>query len=756
MSEKDTGGQGDAKQREYDPEVHDSQLYHIAREYWPFLPGYDIPNIPSSQDRHEERNRPAFFDPTESSKRLLTKDEEQVLALAVQGGKELGGFVQSEEQMEPDEKTRKANQDIQIRAQLARDIFVVANQRLIAQIGTQYGLFERMSRDDVYSKGSIGLLIAVDKYEPGKGRFGTYAHWWVRKTLLDRIEAEEGGIHLPKDMLPVVRTVKRERASREEQLSVQDLVNITGYPQSQIIAALQYIDLLEYLIPLDAPISEDENILLRDLVPDNFSEPVEDKAIYKVLIEEMTDALGHTSVAEIASKKHIIIDDIKTQQKKIARNIRPEKRGKLLQDLFSHLGPDDTSILLEECIGAMATEGIPYGVSKLNRLVSKYELEDIFKCNPNLRRKLEDLADTNVGSPHQYEQGEVLMTMFVLSDLPYQPEYAGAFTNAKEVERSLGHIERAGMRKLSEIVQNDLSMGSYSYRLIPRRLFPIFNLYNRGFTTSEILGTFGLEDTKGNRRIITTIIDQIGFSKSPITSPPFLRSAYARVHGTTAYVSQMEAYFSQIEKASPPSPMRDAPGYKNWSYSNVFFQVYRKHGESLIQDILSSASVDTIASNYGISISAIKATLSSLDRYILDDEDIQTIWSNDPLDHPYRTNAGFRSNKDAVESFQYALQISTERSELLLSLPLRVNTILSFMKDYVDHCTPASKDTKAYLARLHRVSDFHIDCQFATASLYADMTHRYEIAPNEIQEQMVRGFSRLRFVDYARSQITKT
>ena len=78
-----------------------------------------------------------------------------------------------------------------------RDRIVLANRPLAASIAKRNRQRDMEFRD-VLSLGTIGLLIAVDKYDPSRRiKFGTYATWWIRQSVLRGIEWESRVIRLP-------------------------------------------------------------------------------------------------------------------------------------------------------------------------------------------------------------------------------------------------------------------------------------------------------------------------------------------------------------------------------------------------------------------------------------------------------------------------------------------------------------------------------------------------------------------------------
>jgi len=116
----------------------------------------------------------------------------------------------------------------------AREQLVRSNLRLVVNIAKKYGNRD-MSLGDLIEEGNLGLIRAVDYFDPERGtRFSTYAAWWIKQSIKRALLMNIQPVHIPTYMVALINQWRRTAAELEVQLGrvpdVEEMADIMHLP----------------------------------------------------------------------------------------------------------------------------------------------------------------------------------------------------------------------------------------------------------------------------------------------------------------------------------------------------------------------------------------------------------------------------------------------------------------------------------------------------------------------------------------------
>jgi len=151
----------------------------------------------------------------------------------------------------------------------ARAEMVSCNLRLVVKIARDYGNFG-LPLLDLISEGNIGLMKAVERFDPLKGgKLSTYAAWWIKQSIKRALANQSKTIRLPVHLVDKISKVRRVAAQMTEELgrepSDEELAEEIGLSATKITllktAAIRPAS-------LDQPIGDDDSTQFGDMVGD--------------------------------------------------------------------------------------------------------------------------------------------------------------------------------------------------------------------------------------------------------------------------------------------------------------------------------------------------------------------------------------------------------------------------------------------------------------------------------------------------------
>ncbi|KOG40870.1 RNA polymerase sigma factor [Streptomyces resistomycificus] len=223
---------------------------------------------------------------------LLTAAEEVELARRVEAG------LFAEEKLsntpDPDSQLALDLDRLVVMGRMAKRRLIEANLRLVVSVAKRY-VGRGLTMLDLVQEGNLGLIRAVEKFDYARGyKFSTYATWWIRQAMSRALADQARTIRVPVHVVELInRVVRVQRRMLQERGYEPTPEEVAAHLDLAPERVSEVLRLAQEPVSLHAPVGEEDDVALGDLIEDgDAASPVESAAF--LLLREHLEAVLST------------------------------------------------------------------------------------------------------------------------------------------------------------------------------------------------------------------------------------------------------------------------------------------------------------------------------------------------------------------------------------------------------------------------------------------------------------------------------
>lgn len=195
-------------------------------------------------------------------------------------------MIGTEEEVELAQKIRKGDNK-------ALDKLTRANLRFVVSVAKQYQ-GQGLSLTDLINEGNVGLITAAKRFDETRGfKFISYAVWWIRQSILQALAEQSRIVRLPSNQVGTIGKINRFynqfMQENERKPTIEEISEALDLEPEKVRSA---IDSSTRHVSMDAPLQEDEQSCMLDLLCSKDAPSISDQLVYESLANELEACLS--------------------------------------------------------------------------------------------------------------------------------------------------------------------------------------------------------------------------------------------------------------------------------------------------------------------------------------------------------------------------------------------------------------------------------------------------------------------------------